>query len=166
MIHRTAGFAIASLGDMRAITVFLLFSLASAQLAAQGRDSLRTLLENAQRKNSFVRLTLMDSSVVQGRVPFVRDSTVTVFRRTLKLEDVRIADVRLTKPTAAKEVATVGALFGGGFGLLLSGLCYRDEWGCRLGIPLMLGVGGAGLGAFIGGVVRTGPPTWDRAWQQ
>lgn len=148
---------------MTRLLLILLLAFTASEAAGQKQDTLRSRLLRAHRANNFVRLRLDDGAVVQGRIPFVRDSSVSIAGRRIDYLSITEAQLRIPAPTRGPGGALTGALSGSLIGLGLSALCYGDT-SCRFGITGFFAGIGAAAGFVIGHAFKTGAIEWRPLW--
>jgi hypothetical protein len=145
-------------------SALLCFSASAA--VAQQADSVKQLLDRAHRNNWWVRVHLLDSSSVEGRVPRLVGGAASVGRNSVQLDQVAAIDRRLRVGGGARQVGIATGLLTGAFlTAFYTGLC---ESGCRSSGALVAGLGGFGtgfaLGAFFGSVINPGRIEWRPVW--
>ena len=94
----------------RAIVLTLVMLAITTGVGAQQPDSARALLQVAHRANWYVRAWRADSSTIEGRVPFVRDTSATIGRQAIAFADITAIDRRLRSGSLAPNSAVAGAL--------------------------------------------------------
>lgn len=145
--------------------VVLVVELFPGFAAAQQRtDSLASMLREAEQADWIVRATLVDSTLVEGKVQ--ADGSVARIGET----EIALARVRLMERMRSGRAGVIaGARWGAGAGLGLGAfyllLCMNTA-GCD---PFVAVAVPMGLGAFLGGVIGGALDTsvrWDPIWPE
>jgi hypothetical protein len=151
---------------MRRVLLFLLLVFLPATAHAQQADSVRQLFDRAHRGNWYLRVRLLDSTLVEGRVPRLSATAATVTRTVVPFDQVSVLERRFRVGGGGKQVGIATGLLTGAFiTALYTGLCEGD---CGSGGAIGAAVGGFGtgfaLGAFFGSVVNPGRIEWRPVW--
>ena len=141
------------------LTVLFVCSVEAQQAAPS--DGLLPALRRAETNSSFVRVLLRDSTLTEGRVRWVRSTTVVVEKREISLNNILRVDRRVRSGGSGITGGFIGAAVLGWLGLELGG--DSDSGGSRL---LWLGAAAAGalLGFLIGEGIGPADHDWETAW--
>jgi len=149
------------------VILALLFPMARLHAQATRQDTLVTRLRQAATGNWYVRVTIDDSTSLEGRIRSVSTQYARVENRRFDLTTVSSIDRRFRLGSGARTGALLGAA-GGVFviGVPLALFGY-DTAGSYVGLSV---VGSAALGGLlgmtIGEVARPGTDHWRRVWPQ
>ena len=151
---------------MRRVLLLLLLLAPSRAALGQTTDSIRQVFDRAHRGNWNLRVQLVDSSKVEGRVPRLTLSAATIGRTPVPLDQVSAIDRRLRVGGGGLQVGfATGLVTGAFFSALYAGLCEGDCGGGGTVPVLIAGFGtGFAMGAFFGSVVNPGRIEWRPVW--
>ena len=147
---------------------FALCVLIPSDIAAQSTvDALRL----AQQRGWTIRLTLLDSVPLVGRIHAVGDSTVSLSHAQIGIEQILFAERQVRSQRSTLAGSLIGATLGYAAGANVAGYCaLGGPDGCDRGRNILVALAGAGGGAIVGGliasVVAPGEAHWEKLWPQ
>lgn len=124
------------------------------------------VLEDALRKNWYVRYTLDDSTTGAGRIRRVDATAAVIGSSLVNTADITLIERRIRQGGGWKTGALVGATtFAGSALLIVMAFCGGNcSAGDNVGSLLVGASVGAPLGAFVGEFAKPPRRVWVRVW--
>lgn len=150
-----------------AFIAILAASLFALPCEAQTPD-LAEVLRRAASQNAFLKISLSDSSVYEGRLASITPSMIRLGDRQIDLSTINRVEKRISKNSGARKGAIIGAVAAFALTLPLRGFVSDPDSNGDESDANILSVEATAVGAIVGllagGVIHPGTASWLRLW--